>query len=141
MIFTKHINLVWFKGVLKMKTIVQTKLAPQAIGPYSQAIKLGNLLFVSGQLGLDFTGNFTAADISSQTHQALENIKVILEAAGLQMADVVKTTIYLVDLKDFATVNNIYGEYFQAPFPARACVQVAQLPKEALVEIEAIAGQ
>jgi 2-iminobutanoate/2-iminopropanoate deaminase len=128
-------------GEYPMKTVVQTKNAPQAIGPYSQAIKLGTLLFVSGQLGLDITGNFTATDISSQTRQALENIKVILETAGLQITDVVKTTIFLTDLKAFATVNNIYGEYFQAPFPARSCVQVAKLPKDALIEIEVIADQ
>jgi 2-iminobutanoate/2-iminopropanoate deaminase len=124
-----------------MKTMIQTKKAPQAIGPYSQAVKWGELLFISGQLGLDITGSLAATDITAQTHQALENIKLILEAAGLQMNDVLKTTIYLADLKDFNVVNQIYGEYFQAPFPARACFQVAGLPKNAMIEIEAIAGQ
>ena len=123
-----------------MKTIIQTKTAPQAIGPYSQAVHWGEHLLISGQLGLDITGTLAAADINSQTHQALENIKSILEAASLTVDDVLKTTIYLADLKDFNIVNQIYGEYFKAPFPARVCVQVAKLPKDALIEIEAIAG-
>jgi 2-iminobutanoate/2-iminopropanoate deaminase len=127
--------------VIHIKTIIQTKKAPQAIGPYSQAVQFGNLLFISGQLGLDITGNLIAGDIIAQTRQALENVNSILEAAGLQMNDVLKTTVYLTDLKNFTIANQIYGEYFQAPFPARACIQIAKLPKDALVEIEAIAGR
>lgn len=123
-----------------MKTMIQTEKAPQAIGPYSQAIQSGNLLFISGQLGLDFTGNLIAEDVAAQTRQALENIKLIIEAAGFKMDDIVKTTIYLRDLNDFTIVNNIYSEYFQPPYPARACVQVSKLPKDGKVEIEAIAS-
>lgn len=123
-----------------MKTAIQTEKAPQAIGPYSQAIQSGNLLFISGQLGLDSTGNLIAEDVAAQTRQALENIKLIIEAAGFKMDDIVKTTIYLRDLNDFTIVNNIYSEYFQPPYPARACVQVSKLPKDGKVEIEAIAS-
>lgn len=123
-----------------MKTVIQTEKAPPAIGPYSQAVQSGNLLFISGQLGLDFTGNLIAEDVAAQTRQALENIKLIIEAAGLKMDDIVKTTIYLRDLNDFTIVNNIYSEYFQPPYPARVCVQVAKLPKDGKVEIEAVAG-
>ena len=124
-----------------MKNTIQTQAAPQAIGPYSQAVSFGDLLFVSGQLGIDITGNLAEADIHSQTHQALENIQSILKAAGLGMDQVLKSTIFLTNLANFNIVNQIYGEYFQAPFPARACVQVAKLPKEALIEIEVIAGK
>lgn len=124
-----------------MKTGIQTTTAPQAIGPYSQGIKWGNLLFISGQLGIDISGGLAGNDVASQTHQAMANIEQILNAAGLQMNDVLKTTIYLKDLNDFNIVNQIYGEYFEAPFPARACFQVARLPKDACIEIEAIAGQ
>lgn len=123
-----------------MKTVIQTKKAPQAVGPYSQAIQSENFIFISGQLGLDFTGNLIAGDVAAQTRQALDNIKLIIEAAGLKMADIIKTTIYLSDLNDFTIVNNIYSEYFHPPYPARACVQVARLPKDGKVEIEAIAG-
>jgi reactive intermediate/imine deaminase len=124
-----------------MKTLVQTKNAPQAIGPYSQAISWDNLLFISGQLGLDITGNFATTNITFQTRQALENLKAILEAADLAMDNVLKTTLYLKDLNDFNIVNQIYGEFFKPPFPARACIQVAKLPKDALIEIEAVAGR
>lgn len=123
-----------------MKTVIQTKKAPQAVGPYSQAIQSENFIFISGQLGLDFTGNLIAGDVAAQTRQALDNIKLIIEAAGLKMADIIKTTIYLSDLNNFTIVNNIYSEYFHPPYPARACVQVARLPKDGKVEIEAIAG-
>lgn len=123
-----------------MKTVIQTEKAPPAIGPYSQAVQSGNLLFISGQLGLDFTGNLIAEDVAAQTRQVLENIKLIIEAAGFKMDDIVKTTVYLKDLNDFTIVNNIYGEYFQPPYPARACFQVAKLPKDGKVEIEAVAS-
>ncbi|RVZ48406.1 RidA family protein, partial [Helicobacter pylori] len=115
-------------------------LAPKAIGPYSQAIATNDLVFVSGQLGIDAsTGEFKGTDIHSQTTQSMENIKAILKEANLGMDSVVKTTILLKSLDDFAVVNGIYGSYFTEPYPARATFQVAKLPKDALVEIEAIA--
>ncbi|PUD82117.1 RidA family protein [Helicobacter pylori] len=123
-----------------MKEVIHSTLAPKAIGPYSQAITTNDLVFVSGQLGIDVsTGEFKGADIHSQTTQSMENIKAILKEAGLGMDSVVKTTILLKSLDDFAVVNEIYGSYFTEPYPARATFQVAKLPKDALVEIEAIA--
>ncbi|MDU9718289.1 RidA family protein [Helicobacter pylori] len=123
-----------------MKEVIHSTLAPKAIGPYSQAIATNDLVFVSGQLGIDAsTGEFKGADIHSQTTQSMENIKAILKEAGLGMDSVVKTTILLKSLDDFAVVNQIYGSYFTEPYPARATFQVAKLPKDALVEIEAIA--
>ncbi|GAA7652702.1 RidA family protein [Helicobacter pylori] len=123
-----------------MKEVIHSTLAPKAIGPYSQAIVTNDLVFVSGQLGIDAsTGEFKGADIHSQTTQSMENIKAILKEAGLGMDSVVKTTILLKSLDDFAVVNEIYGSYFTEPYPARATFQVAKLPKDALVEIEAIA--
>ncbi|QIC84692.1 RidA family protein [Helicobacter pylori] len=123
-----------------MKEVIHSTLAPKAIGPYSQAIVTNDLVFVSGQLGIDAsTGEFKGVDIHSQTTQSMENIKAILKEAGLGMDSVVKTTILLKSLDDFAVVNEIYGSYFTEPYPARATFQVAKLPKDALVEIEAIA--
>ncbi len=123
-----------------MKEVIHSTLAPKAIGPYSQAIATDDLVFVSGQLGIDAsTGEFKGTDIHSQTTQSMENIKAILKEAGLGMDSVVKTTILLKSLDDFAVVNEIYGSYFKEPYPARATFQVAKLPKDALVEIEAIA--
>ncbi|EKE83959.1 RidA family protein [Helicobacter pylori] len=123
-----------------MKEVIHSTLAPKAIGPYSQAIATNDLVFVSGQLGIDAsTGEFKGADIHSQTTQSMENIKAILKEAGLGMDSVVKTTILLKSLDDFAVVNGIYGSYFKEPYPARATFQVAKLPRDALVEIEAIA--
>ncbi|WRD06569.1 RidA family protein [Helicobacter pylori] len=123
-----------------MKEVIHSALAPKAIGPYSQAIATNDLVFVSGQLGIDAsTGEFKGTDIHSQTTQSMENIKAILKEAGLGMDSVVKTTILLKSLDDFAVVNGIYGSYFKEPYPARATFQVAKLPKDALVEIEAIA--
>ncbi len=123
-----------------MKEVIHSTLAPKAIGPYSQAIATNDLVFVSGQLGIDVsTGEFKGADIHSQTTQSMENIKAILKEAGLGMDSVVKTTILLKSLDDFAVVNGIYGSYFTESYPARATFQVAKLPKDALVEIEAIA--
>ncbi|AHN37798.1 RidA family protein [Helicobacter pylori] len=123
-----------------MKEVIHSTLAPKAIGPYSQAIATNDLIFVSGQLGIDAsTGEFKGADIHSQTTQSMENIKAILKEAGLGMDSVVKTTILLKSLDDFSVVNEIYGSYFKEPYPARATFQVAKLPKDALVEIEAIA--
>ncbi len=123
-----------------MKEVVHSTLAPKAIGPYSQAIATNDLVFVSGQLGIDAsTGEFKGTDIHSQTTQSMENIKAILKEVGLGMDSVVKTTILLKSLDDFSVVNEIYGSYFKEPYPARATFQVARLPKDALVEIEAIA--
>ncbi|AEE70600.1 RidA family protein [Helicobacter pylori] len=123
-----------------MKEVIHSTLAPKAIGPYSQAIATNDLVFISGQLGIDAsTGEFKGADIHSQTTQSMENIKAILKEAGLGMDSVVKTTILLKSLDDFSVVNEIYGSYFKEPYPARATFQVAKLPKDALVEIEAIA--
>ncbi|GAA7753136.1 RidA family protein [Helicobacter pylori] len=123
-----------------MKEVIHSTLAPKAIGPYSQAIATNDLVFISGQLGIDAsTGEFKGTDIHSQTTQSMENIKAILKEVGLGMDSVVKTTILLKSLDDFSVVNEIYGSYFKEPYPARATFQVAKLPKDALVEIEAIA--
>ena len=119
---------------------IETTTAPAAIGPYSQAIRAGNLLFLSGQIPLDpVSGELVAGGIEGQTRQVMKNLQAVLQAAGSDFADLVKTTIYLVDLADFAVVNRIYGECFSAAPPARATVQVAALPKGAMVEIEGIA--
>ena len=123
-----------------MKKIISTTNAPAAIGPYSQGIQAGSTLFVSGQLPIDpATGAFAGQDIASQTRQSLTNIKNILAAAGASMNDVVKTTVMLKNIGDFAAMNAVYAEFFTEPFPARAAYQVAALPKDALVEIECIA--
>jgi len=120
---------------------IETTKAPGAIGPYSQAIRVNNLVFVSGQLPIDpETGAFPSDDIKDQTRQSLENIKTILEAAGYEMSQIAKTTVLLADIADFAAMNEVYAEYFSDPCPARAAFQVAALPKGAKVEIEAIAG-
>ena len=123
-----------------MKTPIQTDQAPAAIGPYSQAIEAGGMVFVSGQLPIDpKTGEFAEGDIQALTHQSLTNMKHVLEAAGLTMANVVKTTVFRADLSDFAAMNEVYATYFSAPFPARSAVAVKTLPKNARVEIECIA--
>lgn len=123
-----------------MNNAISTPNAPAAIGPYSQGIQAGNLLFVSGQLPIDpATGAFAGQDIAAQTRQSLSNIRNILAAAGASMNDVVKTTVMLKDIGDFAAMNAVYAEFFAEPFPARAAYQVAALPKDALVEIECIA--
>ena len=119
---------------------IHTDNAPAAIGPYSQAIQAGNTIYVSGQLPIDpATGAFAGEDIAAQTRQSLTNIKAILAAAGADMSNVVKTTVLLADIADFAAMNAVYAEFFTAPFPARAAFQAACLPKNALVEIECIA--
>ena len=122
-----------------MKEIISTTNAPAAIGPYSQAVKAGNLLFVSGQVPLDPATGALAEGVQAQTHQALKNLQAVLREAGLTLDNVVKTTVFVQDLGDFGTVNEIYGSYFHGGFPARSCVQIAALPKGALVEIECIA--
>ena len=123
-----------------MSKKIQTPNAPVAIGPYSQAVQEGGTIYVSGQLPINpATGEFAGADIRAQARQSLENIKAILAAAGTDMAHVVKTTVLLQDMADFAAMNEVYAEYFSEPYPARAAFQVAKLPKDALVEIEAVA--
>lgn len=123
-----------------MKEIISTSNAPAAIGPYSQAVKAGGMLYISGQLPIDpATGEFAASDIAGQTRQSLENIKAILTQAGLGLENVVKTTVLLADIGDFGTMNGVYAEYFTGDCPARAAFAVKGLPKGALVEIEAIA--
>lgn len=121
-------------------TAISTPNAPAAIGPYSQAIRSGNTIYVSGQLPIDpATGTFAGSDIASQTRQSLSNMKNILAEAGTDMSAVVKTTVLLKDIADFAAMNAVYAEFFSEPYPARAAFQVACLPKNALVEIECIA--
>ena len=123
-----------------MKKVISTTKAPAAIGPYSQAIKVGNLVYTSGQIPIDpATGVFVAGGIKEQTRQSLLNVKNILEEAGLTMSDVVKTTVFMADMNDFADMNAVYAEFFAEPYPARSAVAVKTLPKGALVEIEVIA--
>ena len=125
-----------------MKKVINTNQAPAAIGPYSQAIKVGNLVFTSGQIPINpATGNFVEGGIKEQTRQSLTNIKAILEEAGLSMNNVVKTTVFLADMNDFADMNSVYAEFFSEPYPARSAVAVKTLPKGALVEIEVVAGE
>ena len=122
-----------------MNSII-TEKAPGAIGPYSQAIEANGLVYTSGQLPIDpGTGAFAPGGIQEQTHQSLKNIKTILEAAGTGMHKIIKTTVYLSDMSNFAAMNEVYAQYFQAPYPARSAVAVKDLPKAALVEIEVIA--
>lgn len=123
-----------------MKQVINTKKAPAAIGPYSQAIKLDNLLFISGQLPMNpDTMEIVEGNIQVQTKQALENLKAILEEAGSNLNNVVKTTLFIKDMGDFSNINEVYATYFTDNKPARACVEVARLPKDVGVEIEAIA--
>lgn len=119
---------------------ISAKKAPAAIGPYSQAVRVGNLVYASGQIPIDpATGIIVEGEIKEQTRQSLCNVKAILEEAGLTMGDVVKTTVFLADMGDFAGMNGIYAEFFSEPYPARSAVAVRSLPKGALVEIEVIA--
>ena len=123
-----------------MKEIIQTNSAPQAIGPYSQAVRLGDLLFTSGQIPLDpQTGEFVAGGITEQTEQVLKNLAAVLEAGGAQLSRVVKTTVFLAEMGDFAAMNEVYARYFREQPPARSTVQAARLPRGARVEIEAVA--
>lgn len=125
-----------------MKKVINTNQAPAAIGPYSQAIKVGNLVYTSGQIPINpATCNFVEGGIKEQTRQSLTNIKAILEEAGLSMNNVVKTTVFLADMNDFADMNSVYAEFFSEPYPARSAVAVKTLPKGALVEIEVVAGE
>lgn len=123
-----------------MREAVSTTGAPQAIGPYSQAVRAGDLLFVSGQIPLDpATGAVVEGDVTVQAHRVMQNLRAVVEAAGVSLDAVVKTTIFLADLNDFGAVNEVYGSYFARPAPARATVQVARLPKDVRIEIDAIA--
>ena len=123
-----------------MKKIISTDKAPAAIGPYSQAVWAGDLLFASGQIPMDpATGDIVTGGVQAQAHQSLKNVKAILEAAKLGFENVVKATVFIKDMNDFAAINEVYNEYFTAPFPARSCVEVARLPRDILVEVEVIA--
>ena len=123
-----------------MKKVIATKNAPAAIGPYSQAVQVGNMLFASGQLGLDpATGNFVEGGVKEQTVHAFKTVHAILEEAGLSINDVVKTTVFLADMRDIAAMNEVYAAQFEETFPARSAVAVKTLPKNGLVEIEVIA--
>jgi 2-iminobutanoate/2-iminopropanoate deaminase len=122
------------------KQVVIADRAPKAIGPYSAAVKAGNLVFSAGQLGIEpVSGAFVEGGIEAQTRQALKNLQAVLEAAGSSLEKVIKTTVFLQDMNDFAAMNGVYGEFFTADYPARSAVQVARLPKDGLVEIEAVA--
>ena len=120
------------------KSIIKTDTAPAAIGPYSQAVKVGNLLFVSGQIPLNTQGIVTGNDITTQTKQVLSNLKAIIDAAGMTIDGVVKCTCFIQDMADFAAFNAVYDEYFGSILPARECVEVARLPKDVLIEVSAI---
>lgn len=124
-----------------MREAISSEGAPKAIGPYSQAIRAGSLIFVSGQIPLDpATGQMVEGDVVAQTHRVFANLKAILEAAGASLDHVVRATVYLADMNDFAAVNEVYGSYFSSPAPARATVQAARLPKDSRVEIDVIAS-
>jgi 2-iminobutanoate/2-iminopropanoate deaminase len=128
------------KPVYTVKQIIKTESAPQAIGPYSQAIRVGGFVFASGQIPLDpATGKLVEGSITEQTDQVLRNLSALLEAAGTGLDRVVKTTVFLADMNDFAAMNEVYGRYFSKDAPARSTVEAARLPRDARVEIEAIA--
>ncbi len=123
-------------------SVVSTTAAPAAIGPYSQGIQAGGMTFFSGQLGLDpATGKLAEGGVKAQAAQSLKNIAALLEAVGAEKSDIVKTTIFLVDMADFAAVNEVYGSFFDGTFPARSCVAVHQLPMNGLVEIEVVVAK
>jgi len=124
-----------------VKQAISSAGAPKAIGPYSQAVRAGQLLFLSGQVALDpATGQMVGGGVTEQTRRVFENLGAVLTAAGRSFADVVRTTVFLADMNDFAAMNEVYGQYFKEPYPARATVQVARLPRDARVEIDLIAS-
>jgi 2-iminobutanoate/2-iminopropanoate deaminase len=124
-----------------VKHAISSPDAPKAIGPYSQAIRAGQFLFASGQIPTDpATGVIVDGDVSAQTRRVFDNLGAVLKAANLSFADVVKTTVFLADMNDFSAMNEVYGKYFSDPYPARATVQVARLPKDARVEIDLVAS-
>lgn len=123
-----------------MKTAISTKNAPQAIGPYSQGIKSGDMIYTSGQLGIDpLSGEMVDSSIEDETRQSLENVEAVLKEAGATLKDVIKTTVFVKDLNQFTKINEVYSEFFNEFKPARSCVEVARLPKDGNIEIEAIA--
>ncbi len=122
-----------------MREAVSTDAAPKAIGPYSQAVRAGSLLFVSGQIPVDASGAMVEGNIVAQTHQVFANLRAILEAAGTSLDHVVRSTVYLADMNDFAAMNEVYATYFDSPAPARSTIQAAGLPKNARIEIDVIA--
>ncbi len=124
-----------------MKQILFTDSAPKAVGPYSQAVAMGDTVFTSGQLGIDVATGKLASDVEAQAHCSMKNLGAVLKAAGLTYADILKTTIFLNDMADFAAVNAVYASYFSGDYPARSCVQVAALPLGGLVEIECVAAR
>ncbi len=120
--------------------VISASSAPKSIGPYSQAIRIQNMVFTSGQIPIDpNTGEVVSRDVENQTRQVLENLKAILTQAGTGFGNVVKTTVYIKDMNDFAMINKVYGQYFNEPYPARSCVEVSRLPKDVAIEIEAVA--
>jgi 2-iminobutanoate/2-iminopropanoate deaminase len=123
-----------------MITTVSSPDAPRAVGPYSQAVRAGGLLFVAGQIALDPSGILVEGDVTVQARRVLDNIAALLKAGGLSFADVVRTTVYLADMNDLAAMNQVYATYFSAPYPTRATVQVARLPRDVKIEIEVIAA-
>ncbi|MEW8958000.1 MAG: RidA family protein [Moorella sp. (in: firmicutes)] len=125
---------------MKFKNVIATDDAPAAIGPYSQAIKVGNIIFTSGQIPIDpQSGQVVEGGVAAQVARVMDNLQAVLAAAGASLDDVVKTTLYIKDMNDFGTINEVYGRYFTKEPPARSCVEVARLPKDVLVEIEAVA--
>lgn len=122
-----------------MKKIIFTEEAPAAIGPYSQAIEVNGMVYTSGQLPIDYKTGLMSDDVEVQTEQSLKNVFAILKAAGVDPANVIKTTVFIKDMNDFPRINKVYETFFQGDFPARSCVEVARLPKDALVEIEVVA--
>ncbi|MGB4439527.1 MAG: RidA family protein [Sedimentibacter sp.] len=122
-----------------MKKIIFTEEAPEAIGPYSQAIEANGMVYTSGQLPIDYKTGLMSDDVEVQTEQSLKNVFVILKAAGVDPVNVIKTTVFIKDMNDFPRINKVYESFFQDNYPARSCVEVARLPKDALVEIEVVA--
>lgn len=123
---------------MDLKQKIESANAPKAIGPYSPAIKLGDFVYLSGQLGMDADGNLVSDDVVEQTHQAMKNIGNLLAEMNLDYRHIMKTTVFVSDLNDFAKVNEVYGSYFNGVYPARSCVEVARLPKDAKVEVECL---
>lgn len=125
-----------------MKKVISTDKAPAAIGPYSQAIEVGNMIFTSGVIPIDpATGELVGGSAAQQAEQAFSNLKNLLEAAGASMESVVKTVVFIQDMNEFGSINEVYGKYFPEPYPARSCVEVARLPKDVAIEIEAVAAK
>ncbi len=122
------------------KEVISTKKAPGAVGPYSQGVKCGGMVYTAGQIALHpETGQMVEGGIKEQTHQVFANLKAVLEAAGTSLENVVKTTVFIVNMDEFGDVNEVYGEYFDEGFPARSCIEISRLPMDALVEIEVVA--